>query len=48
MKINSVVMGILKAFLFIGFLPLILVGLFYAFIFYGGIVHLSDYMKKKN
>ena len=48
MKINSVVMGILKAFLYIAFLPLILVGLFYVLIFYGGIAHLCDYMKKKN
>ena len=48
MKINSVVMGILKAFLFIGFLPLILVGLFYLLIFYGGTAHISDYMKKKH
>ena len=48
MKINSVAIGILKAFLFIAFLPLILVGLFYALIFYGGIAHFSDYMKKKS
>lgn len=47
MKINSVVKGILKAFLFVVFLPFILVGLFYLLIFYGGIIHLSDYMKKK-